>query len=120
MRLEELLIYVLECPKMSGFNDLQGDDARCFRSCQQHIWLENISAVAIGGKHGIVGLNVGGAGILVVNTNQLGAREPHGLRITFWPETVPGVDIAQNVLVELDDVFNVVHIHNPKHSVHFV
>ena len=78
MRLEELLVYVLERPKMSGFNDLQGDDARCFRSCQQHIWLENISAVAIGGKHGIVGLNVGGAGVLVVNTNQLGAREPHG------------------------------------------
>ena len=119
MRLKELLIDVLESAKMSGFNDLQGDDAGCFGSCQQHSWLQNIAAAAVGGEHGVVGLDVRAAGCLVVETNELGSREPHGFGIITWPkDPVHGGDLAQDVLVELDDGFYGVHIDNPKHSLH--
>ena len=103
---------------MSGFNDLQGDDAGCFRTSQKHIGLQNIATVAVGGKHGIVGLNVCAAGCLMVEANNLGAREPHGFGINVRPETAPGVDLAQDVHVELDDGFDGVHINNPTHSFH--
>ena len=118
MRLEELLIDVLESSKMSGFNDLQGNDAGCFGTCQKHVGLQNIATAAVGGKHGIVGLNVSAAGCLVVEADKLGAREPHRFGINFREETAPGVDLAQDVHVELDDGFDSVHIDNPNHSRH--
>ena len=64
MGLKELLIDVFKSSKMSGFNDLQGDNAGCFRTCQQHIGLQDIATAAVGGKHGIVGADVRVLGIL--------------------------------------------------------
>ena len=90
MGLKELLIDVFKSSKMSCFNDLQGDDAGCFGTSRQHIGLQNIATAAIGGKHGIVGLDVCTAGCLMVEAYKLGAREPHGFGINFQPETAPG------------------------------
>ena len=58
MGLKQLLIDELETAKMFGFDNLQGEDASCLRTCQKNIWLQDVATAAVGGEHGVVGADV--------------------------------------------------------------
>ena len=85
MGLKQLLIDELETAKMSGLNDLQGEDASCLRTCQKNIWLQDIATSAIGGEHGVVGADIRQvlpAVVVEVESYYLSSSKPHWLGIT--------------------------------------
>ena len=85
MRFKELFIDELETAKMSGLNDLQGEDASCLRTCQKNIWLQDVATAAVGGEHGVVGADIRQvlpAVVVEVESYYLCSSKPHWLGIT--------------------------------------
>ena len=85
MGLKQLLIDELETAKMSGFDDLQGEDASCLRTCQKNIWLQDVATAAVGSEHCVVGADIRQvlpAAVVEVESYYLGSSKPHWLGIT--------------------------------------
>ena len=64
MRFKELFIDELETAKMSGFDNLQGEDASRLRTSQKNIWLQDVATAAVGSEHCVVGADVRAVRIL--------------------------------------------------------
>ena len=110
MGLKQLLVDELETAKMSGFDDLQGEDASCLRTCQKNIWLQDVATAAVGSEHGVVGADVRVVRILEVDTCHLCARKPHWFGITWSPcscACCSWIHLAKDIPMELDECLNV-------------
>ena len=122
MGLKQLLIDELETAKMSGLNDLQGEDASRLRTCQKNIWLQDVATAAVGGEHGVVGADVRVVRILKLDTGYLCARKPHWFGITSSPcscDCCSWIHLAQDIQMELDDCLNVQGIEHLNHAAYF-
>ena len=85
MRFKELFIDELETAKMFGFDNLQGEDASCLRTCQKNIWLQDVATAAVGSEHCVVGADIRQvlpAAVVEVESYNLCSSKLHWLGIT--------------------------------------